>query len=116
MIVRVLPNQLKANWNIINEAIDATYSNLDQFKLPLLRDLMLEDAIAWFYIEGDKIKAVFITKITEDYAIGMRTLTLLVAYGIEKLTTEIFAESFKVASKAFVVPSPKGIPSLGSIL
>ena len=98
MLVRVLPNQLKDHWELIDKAIVSAFPDTAMvMKTALVRDLMLENAVCWFYMEQDIILAVFISRINNDYAVGRKTLTIVAAYGLEKLTPKVFIDSFKTA-------------------
>lgn len=100
MILKLCPDQIKEHWGIVNKTIDVTFPNsMMKTKTSLLRDLMLENAQCWFYIEYDETLAVFITRVNDDYVVGRKTFTIVAMYGLGQITDEIMAEAFETGAK-----------------
>lgn len=109
MFVRLYPQQLDNYWGLINEAIDKSIPDAaDWMKTGLLRDLMLEVAICWLSLGNEEssreqplanVRGLFITRLSEDYAVGKRTVTIVCAYAPNGATEDLFASGYELVKK-----------------
>jgi hypothetical protein len=102
MVVKLCPDQIKQHWDLINQVFDVSFpESAMRTKTALLRDLTLDVANCWFYYDGnpEEVKAVFITRLNDDYTVGRKTLTIIASQALTHGGDEMFLECFSVVKK-----------------
>lgn len=100
MIIRVLPNQIKDHKDIIDKTMNDSFPETAMAtKTSIYRDIMLDLVDVWFYMIGEEIKIVFITRLNNDYSVGRKTMTILASRAFTTVTEEMFVECFNTVKK-----------------
>lgn len=99
MIIRLLPDQVAKFWEHVKWAVASTgripESVQGQFFNIGLQQLLTEKAQCWLCLsEERKLKAIFISRITEHPLHGVKQLQIYSLYGFERISDEDYEEGF----------------------
>lgn len=99
MLVKLLPDQVLREWEVIKHAImNSTYEQIfstDDKVRDHLREILLGTMHVWAVLDAqEQLVAVGTTRFSHDLTMGVRRLEIYSLYGFKEFTLEQWAECF----------------------